>query len=118
MNDYLQDLGDSSIRSLADITIFNNEHPDLCFVPGTHHVDNSPPLDSKADMFTDSPDQSKLIGMQNYNTAPEFLAKAIPDIRKAAGPDNIDHVLKKYGLDVIVAPTDSQITTVASLASA
>lgn len=48
--------------------------------------------------------------MQNNDTPPDFLAKAIPAIRKAAGPDNIDHALKKHGLDIIIAPTDSQVT--------
>lgn len=71
---------------------------------------------SQADIVTESPDQSKLISMQNNAMPPNFLAKAIPALRKAAGPDNIDHALKKYGLDVIIAPTDSPITTVAALA--
>lgn len=54
--------------------------------------------------------------MQNNDTTQEFLAKGLPVIRKAAGPDKIDYTLKKHGLDVIIAPTDSQITAVAALA--
>jgi amidase len=52
--------------------------------------------------------------MQNNATPPDFLAKAIPAMKKEAGPDNIDQALKKHGLDVIIAPTDSPITTVAA----
>ncbi len=54
--------------------------------------------------------------MLNNDTPLEFLVKAVHAIRKTAGPDNIDHALQKHGLDVIIAPADSPITTVAALA--
>jgi amidase len=75
-----------------------------------------PSLFTSLHMATESPDQSKLISMQNNDTPPDFLAKAILAIRNAAGLENIDRALKKHGLDVIIAPTDSPITTVAALA--
>ncbi|KAJ5633529.1 hypothetical protein N7528_001371 [Penicillium herquei] len=37
-------------------------------------------------------------------------------MRKAAGEDGIDKVLNEFGLDVIVTPMDSPISTVAALA--
>ncbi|KAF4626720.1 hypothetical protein G7Y89_g11435 [Cudoniella acicularis] len=55
LDEYLQELESSPVRSLADVIKFNNEYPDLGFSP-------------------ESPDQSKLISMQN--DAPlDFLPK-------------------------------------------
>lgn len=37
-------------------------------------------------------------------------------MRKAAGEDGIDKVMSEHGADVIVAPMDSPISTIAALA--
>ncbi|KAI0433439.1 putative amidase [Xylaria sp. FL1042] len=96
LEEYLSDLDYSSIRTLGDVIKFNNDHPDLAF-------------------SRESPDQSKLIAMQNADITPEFLKAAVVAIRKAAGPGNIDRVLQEHELDVIIAPSDSPISTAAAI---
>ncbi len=66
--------------------------------------------------YKESPDQSKLIAMQDADVALEFLKDAVAAVRKAAGPGNIDRVLQEHDLDVIIAPSDSPLTTVAAIA--
>jgi hypothetical protein len=39
---------------------------------------------------------------------------AVKDVRQAAGPDGIDRVLEEYGIDVIIAPTESDFHKTAS----
>jgi len=54
--------------------------------------------------------------MQDADVSPKSLEEAIVAVRKAAGHDNIDRVLLEHDLDVIIAPSDSQCTTVSALA--
>lgn len=54
--------------------------------------------------------------MEENNIAQVFLEEAVVQIRKLAGPENIDRVLGEHDLDVIIAPSDSPISGVAALA--
>ncbi|KAL8849114.1 MAG: hypothetical protein Q9221_005883 [Calogaya cf. arnoldii] len=46
----------------------------------------------------------------------ETLARAREEMKKRAGEEAIDKILSEFGLDAIIAPTDSPISTVAALA--
>lgn len=97
LNAYLADLEYSPVSTLSDIIRYNEEHPEIAFSP-------------------ESPDQAKLISMDENDTEQAFLEEAVVQIRKLAGPDNIDRVLGEHELDVIIAPSDSPISGVSALA--
>ncbi|OPB36325.1 hypothetical protein A0O28_0054040 [Trichoderma guizhouense] len=95
--DYLQNLVESKVRSLEDIVEFSKQNPDLEF----------------SDVC---PDQNSLIGALKYNIPASVVEDAVRDVRQAAGPETIDRALKEYGIDAIIAPTESEIHKIASFA--
>ncbi|KGO70257.1 Amidase [Penicillium italicum] len=94
VNAYLNTLISSPVKSLQDIIQFNKEHPEL-----------------QAGI-----DQTYLIQCQENNMSPEVANEARIAMKKAAGEDGIDKILNEFGLDVIVTPMDSPISTVTALA--
>ncbi|KAK4063145.1 hypothetical protein Trihar35433_8940 [Trichoderma harzianum] len=95
--DYLQNLVESKVRSLEDIVEFSKQNPDLEF----------------SDVC---PDQNSLIGALKYDIPASVVEDAVRDVRQAAGPETIDRALKEYGIDAIIAPTESEIHKIASFA--
>ncbi|KAL6696741.1 putative amidase [Trichoderma pleuroticola] len=86
--DYLQNLVESKVRSLEDIVEFSEQNPDLEFSEVC-------------------PDQNSLIGALKYNIPASVVEDAVRDVRQAAGPETIDRALEEYGIDAIIAPTES-----------
>ncbi|KAL7788771.1 putative amidase [Trichoderma afarasin] len=94
---YLHNLVESNVRSLEDIVEFSKQNADLEF----------------SDVC---PDQNSLIDALKYNIPASVVDDAVKDVRQAAGPESIDRVLEEYGLDAIIAPTESEIHKIASFA--
>ncbi|KAL7951871.1 putative amidase [Trichoderma barbatum] len=97
VTDYLHDLAESEVYSLEDIVKFSEKNPRLEF----------------SDVC---PNQTSLINALKYNIPPSVVDDAIRDVRQAAGPDGIDRVLEEYGVDAIIAPTETEIHKIASFA--
>ncbi|KAJ5724815.1 amidase signature enzyme [Penicillium malachiteum] len=94
VNAYLSTLISSPMKSLEDIIQFNKEKPE-----------------PQAGI-----DQKYLIQCQENNMSPDIANEARMAMRKVVGEDGIDKVLNEFGLDVIISPMDSPISTVAALA--
>ncbi|KAL8947465.1 MAG: hypothetical protein Q9222_006259 [Ikaeria aurantiellina] len=94
---YLSTLLNTNIRSLEDIIAFSEENPDL-------------------ECYPEAPDQQSLIKALKQNTSPELLARAVTAMRKAAADDGLGKAIDDHKLDALIAPTDSDISTVAALA--
>ncbi|KAL7784958.1 putative amidase [Trichoderma ceciliae] len=94
---YLNDLAETEVHSLEDIVEFSKKNPGL--------------------EFSDScPNQNSLIDALKYNILASVVDEAVRDVRQAAGTDGVDRVLEEYGIDAIVAPTESEIHRIASFA--
>ncbi|KAI4243665.1 MAG: hypothetical protein L6R42_010688, partial [Xanthoria sp. 1 TBL-2021] len=94
VNQTLEALPSTPVRSLADIIKFNNDHPDL-----------------QAGL-----DQTYHIQAQEDNIDQETLTRARQEMKRRAGEEGVDKMLSQFGLDAIIAPMDSPISTVAALA--
>ncbi|KAI4280164.1 MAG: hypothetical protein L6R38_004658 [Xanthoria sp. 2 TBL-2021] len=94
VNRTLEALPSTPVRSLADIIKFNNDHPDL-----------------QAGL-----DQTYHIQAQEDNIDQETLTRARQEMKRRAGEEGVDKMLSQFGLDAIIAPMDSPISTVAALA--
>lgn len=95
LNAYLQDLEESRVRTLQDIINFNIEHATEELPP--HH-----------------PRQDEFLKAQEQQTSPEEYERHLEHLRRAAAVDGIARILDEYGLDVILGPADSFITSFAT----
>ncbi|KAK7738882.1 hypothetical protein SLS63_002219 [Diaporthe eres] len=95
LNAYLQDLEESQVRTLQDIIDFNIEHATEELPP--HH-----------------PRQDEFLKTQEQQISPEDYEQHLAHLRSAATVDGIDRILDEYGLDVILGPADSFITSFAT----
>ncbi|KAL7938464.1 putative amidase [Trichoderma chlorosporum] len=94
---YLCNLAETKVHSLDDIVDFSEKHPELEF----------------SDVC---PNQNSLKSALKYDISSSVVDEAVRDVRQAAGPDGIDRVLERYGVDAIIAPTESEIHKIASFA--
>ncbi|KAK3941391.1 amidase signature domain-containing protein [Diplogelasinospora grovesii] len=92
---YLENLAESEVRSIADLVAFNEKHADIELPP--HH-----------------PRQDVLIDAMTRNTSIETYERHLQHLRNVARDRGVDHVLKSYGVDVILGPTDSGLTSMAT----
>ncbi|KAM6475991.1 putative amidase [Trichoderma sp. SZMC 28011] len=90
--DYLHDLAETKVHSLEDIVEFSKQNPDLEF----------------SDVC---PNQDSLVNILKYNIPASVVNDAVRDVRQAAGPESIDRILKEYGIDAIIVPTDISMLT-------
>ncbi|KAG6366464.1 hypothetical protein INS49_000641 [Diaporthe citri] len=95
LNAYLQDLEESQVRTLQDIIDFNTEH-------------------ATEELPTHHPRQDEFLKAQEQQTSPKDYEEHLAHLRRAATIDGIDHILDEYGLDVIIGPADSFITSFAT----
>lgn len=63
---------------------------------------------------SDHPRQDGFIDAQNQNTSSEAYNRHLQHLRHVARDQGIEHVLKTYGVDVILGPTDSGLTSMAT----
>lgn len=69
---------------------------------------------SKAYVASDHPRQDEFLKAQEQQTSPEEYGRHLAHLRRAAAVDGIDRILDEYGLDVIIGPADSFITSFAT----
>ncbi|UKZ70721.1 uncharacterized protein TrAtP1_011692 [Trichoderma atroviride] len=96
-NRYLETLDSSPVRNLKELVDWNRQHADK-ELPKEH------------------PSQSYLENALKCNIPATENAKTLASLRKLAGPDGIDKILKLYQLDAIASLADSPISSVASAA--
>ncbi|KAB8356499.1 hypothetical protein FH972_024082 [Carpinus fangiana] len=94
MNEYLSDLELSSIRNLHDLIAFNKAHADQEIPPGIN--------------------QRILEEAFNLNLSAEQYDANARHLRNVAKTEGIDKILDSYGLDVIIGPIDSFLSSFAS----
>ncbi|RDW76971.1 amidase signature (AS) enzyme-5 [Coleophoma cylindrospora] len=97
MNEYLESLEESPVRSLKDIIKFNEDHADKELPP-------------------DHPQQDRLTRAQDFYLEPENYQKSLQYIRRMSRDEGIDKTLAQYDIDVIIGPADSFLSTLASAA--
>ncbi|KAJ5724053.1 hypothetical protein N7488_002088 [Penicillium malachiteum] len=95
LNAYLEGLEESDVRSLAEIIAFNEKHADLELPP--HH-----------------PRQDTLIKSQNNTTSAEEYERNLSFLRHMGREKGVDLALKTHGVDVIIGPADSKLSSMAS----
>ncbi|KAL6830017.1 amidase signature domain-containing protein [Trichoderma camerunense] len=92
---YLQDLGESEMRTITDIIEFNKEHADE-ELP-LHH-----------------PRQDTFIKCENQNVSATEYDRLFAHMRKVARDSGVDRVFQTHGVNVIIGPADGFISTMAS----
>ncbi|KAI1453883.1 putative glutamyl-tRNA amidotransferase subunit A [Annulohypoxylon moriforme] len=95
LNDYLKNLEESEVRSIRDIIDFNNQHADN-ELPGHH------------------PRQDVLIEADEVQLSRETYQRHLAHLRKVCRDEGIDSILEHYGVDIIIGPADSFITSLAT----
>ncbi|KAH6627164.1 amidase signature domain-containing protein [Chaetomium sp. MPI-SDFR-AT-0129] len=95
LNAYLQDLEESEVRSLGELIEYNLKHADKELPP--HH-----------------PRQDGFIKARDQNTSSEVYNRHLEHLRHVARDQGIERVLKTYDVDVILGPTDSGLTSMAT----
>lgn len=111
LNGYLQSLEHSTVRSLQDIIDFNVYHA----------IEELPPREllmplagPKADTSPDHSKQDESIKAQEQTTLREEYQRHLAHLRRAAIVDGLDLIFDEYGVDVILGPADSFISTFAT----
>ncbi|KAI1317387.1 putative glutamyl-tRNA amidotransferase subunit A [Xylariaceae sp. FL0255] len=95
LNQYLEDLEESDVRSIKDIIEFNKEH-------------------AKKELPDHHPRQDLLIEAEESRMSEEDYREHVTHLRRVCRDDGIDFILQKYGVDVIIGPADSAITSLAT----
>lgn len=71
-------------------------------------------VSSKAHIIPDHPRQDEFLKAQEQQTSPEEYGRHLEHLCRAATVDGIDRILDEHGLDVIIGPADSFITSFAT----
>ncbi|OQE17313.1 hypothetical protein PENSTE_c021G09390 [Penicillium steckii] len=95
LNEYLEDLEESEVRSLADIIEYNKKHADV-ELPPTH------------------PRQDFFIKSENQRTTPAEYQRHLAHLREVARDRGFEKVFDTHGVDVIIGPTDSDLRSLAA----
>ncbi|KAJ5379413.1 hypothetical protein N7509_012532 [Penicillium cosmopolitanum] len=95
LNEYLEDLEESEVRSLAEVIEYNNKHADV----------ELPPTHPRQDFFIESEDQ---------RTSPAEYERHLAHLREVARDRGFEKVFKTHGVDVVIGPTDSGLRSLAA----
>ncbi|KAK3291864.1 amidase signature domain-containing protein [Chaetomium fimeti] len=95
LNTYLANFEESEVRSLLDVINYNLKHADKELPP--HH-----------------PRQDRFIDSQNHTISPEVYERHLQHLRHVARDRGVERVLDTYGVDVVLGPTDSGLTSMAA----
>ncbi|KAJ6093074.1 hypothetical protein N7486_008363 [Penicillium sp. IBT 16267x] len=95
LNSYFEGLAESEVRSLAEVIEFNEKHADLELPP--HH-----------------PRQDNFINAENQQLSTEEYDRHLSYLRHMGGEKGVDLALKTYGVDVILGPIDSGLSSLAT----
>lgn len=95
LNEYLEDLEESEVRSLAEVIEYNEKHADV----------ELPPTHPRQDFFTKS---------ENQRTSTEEYDRHLKHLREVARDRGFEKVFESQGVDVIIGPTDSDLRSLAA----
>ncbi|CAG5179210.1 uncharacterized protein ALTATR162_LOCUS9088 [Alternaria atra] len=95
--EFIRDFRITKIHSLAEIINFNLDHPELCLPPTC-------------------PDQNDLMAALQSSTKREEVNAARQHLQTASGPEGLDFLFATKQLDLIVAPGDAPLSTLAAAA--
>jgi amidase len=115
---YLEGLEESEVWSLADLIEYNIKHADVELPPRMEILttDNSfhRIICVWLTMCSDHPRQDTFIRSQNQNTSLEEYERHMAHLRRVARDEGVERVLTTHGVDVIIGPTDSGLTSMAT----
>ncbi|KAB2108123.1 hypothetical protein AG0111_0g4509 [Alternaria gaisen] len=95
--EFIRDFRVTKMHSLAEIINFNLDHPELCLPPTC-------------------PDQNDLMAALQSTTKREEVNAARQHLQTAGGPEGLDFIFSTKQLDLIVAPGDAPLSTLAAAA--
>ncbi|KAL7776255.1 hypothetical protein CFE70_006671 [Pyrenophora teres f. teres 0-1] len=95
--EFIRDFRVTKMHSLAEIINFNLDHPELCLPPTC-------------------PDQNDLMAALQATTKREEVNAARQHLQTAAGPEGLDFLFSSQKLDLIMAPGDAALSTLAAAA--
>ncbi|CAN9150550.1 unnamed protein product [Alternaria alternata] len=95
--EFIRDFRVTKMHSLAEIINFNLDHPELCLPPTC-------------------PDQNDLMAALQSSTKREEVNAARQHLQTAGGPEGLDFIFATKQLDLIVAPGDAPLSTLAAAA--
>ncbi|KAJ4862552.1 amidase domain-containing protein [Trichoderma breve] len=97
INHYLETLNSSEVRTLKELVDWNRQHADR-------------------ELPREYPSQSSLEDSLQCKISAAENAETLAFLRKLAGPDGIDRILKLFKLDAVASLADSPLSSVASAA--
>ncbi|KAH7558848.1 amidase signature domain-containing protein [Bipolaris maydis] len=97
LSEFIRDFKVTKMHSLAEIINFNLEHPELCLPPTC-------------------PDQNDLMAALQSSIKREEINAARQHLQAAGGPEGLDFLFASRSLDIIMAPGDAALSTLAAAA--
>ncbi|KAH3904255.1 hypothetical protein HBI56_176640 [Parastagonospora nodorum] len=97
LTEFIRDFKTTKMHSLAEIINFNLEHPELCLPPSC-------------------PDQNDLMAALQAPTKREEINAARQHLQIAGGPDGLDYLFTSSQLDIVIAPGDAPLSSIAAAA--
>ncbi|CBX97363.1 hypothetical protein IAQ61_007216 [Plenodomus lingam] len=98
LTEFIRDFKSTKVHSLAEIINFNLEHPELCLPPTC-------------------PDQTDLMAALHSTTKREAINKARHHLQTAGGPEGLTHLFTTHSLDILLAPGDAPLSSLAAAAN-
>jgi hypothetical protein len=95
--DFIGQFRETKVHSLAEIINFNLEHPELTLPPS-------------------SPNQDDLHSALESHFTTDDIAQARENLKQLGGAGGLDRIFDEYGLDIIAAPGDSALCSLAAAA--
>lgn len=97
LNDFIRSFELTKVRSLAEIINFNLEHPELTLPPS-------------------SPNQGDLMNALQSIVLKEHVQHAKAYLKRVAGREGLDRIFEENQFDIIAAPSDSALASLAAAA--
>lgn len=113
LNAYFEGLEESEVRSLAEVIAFNEKHADL-ELPPRMYTTRFFFGTCTADRPKDHPRQDNFINSENQQLSTEEYDRHLSYLRHMGREKGVDLALKTYGVDVILGPVDSGLTSLAT----
>ncbi|KAF1917341.1 amidase signature domain-containing protein [Ampelomyces quisqualis] len=97
LTEFIRDFKTTKMHSLAEIINFNLEHPELCLPPTC-------------------PEQNDLLAALQASTKREEINAARQHLQTAGGPDGLNYLFTSQQLDIVIAPGDASLSSIAAAA--
>ncbi|KAF2456562.1 amidase signature domain-containing protein [Lineolata rhizophorae] len=110
-NKFIGNLEESRIRSLVDVMRFNSDRPLSALPPSRSRRPSTAAEDLASFQAHD-----RLVSVLSEHTPTSKATDAVTRLGRLGGRGGIDRLLKKHGVDVIAAPGDSALCSLAATA--